>query len=127
MKANSLAGDKDYRVQNLLIFALGDIGDDRASKPLVKLLLQSGDFRIRYTAAYALAKMGAGISDDEVIEQLDGVLGNQREEGAIRQFIAWALLQVDEDKIGIPLLKYLKSNLMGTLKQALFKDSEVKL
>jgi HEAT repeat protein len=76
LKSNSISGDIDYRVQNLLISALGDMGDHRASKPLVQLLLQSSEFRVRWTAAYALAKIGAEINDDKVIEQLVGVLSN---------------------------------------------------
>lgn len=94
----------DATVQNWIIFALGDIGDKRATEPLIRLILRNGDLRIRGTAAAALGK----IIDDQAIEPLIKVLENDREEGFVRDNAAWALLQFDEKKTATPLLKYLK-------------------
>ncbi len=126
IKSEPLHDDKDYRIQNLVIFALGDIGDSRDCEPLANLLIKAQESRIRWTAAHALAKIGAAITDDKVIDLLVTVLENKREDTALRQLAAWALLQVDQDKVALPLVNYLKNNALANLKHILFEESEVK-
>jgi len=103
---NTLAGDSDYTFQNWIIFALGDIGDKRATKPLIQLMRQNGDNLIRGTTAAALGKIG----DKQAIEPLLRILENERENSGFRDNAAWALLQLDDEKTAIPLLRYLKGN-----------------
>ncbi len=50
IKLNTSHEDSDYRVQCSIIFALGDIGDNQATEPLVRLMLENGEIRIRGTA-----------------------------------------------------------------------------
>lgn len=127
LKTNPLP-DEDYAAKLNLIFALGDTQDRRAIKPLVRLLLIDGDdaVRIRYRSAWALATMGSKIDDPIVIQQLIGVLGKDRKDKQPHiNMIAWALLQTDEKKTAIPVLKYLKDNHMETLRKALFPEYEI--
>ena len=125
LKPNPLHTDFDYTFQCSLIFALGEIQDKRVIKPLVQLLFQSDESRIVYTAAYALAMLGSKIDDPTVIKQLTGVLEDARKYGNIRNFIAWALLQTDENKAAIPLIKYLKYNYMEILRNTLFTSPDM--
>ena len=99
-------GDDDYAFLNWLIFALGDIGDKRATEPLIRLMLRNVESIVRGTAAAALGKIG----DNQAIEPLVGILENNRENGFVRDNAAWALLQLDEIKAALPILRYLKQN-----------------
>jgi HEAT repeat protein len=106
IKYNTAAGDPDYAVQNWIIFALGDIGDKLATEPLIQLMLRNSESRIRGIAAAALGKIG----DNKAIEPLISVLENKKDNSWVRDNAAWALLQMDEGKTALPLLKYLKWN-----------------
>jgi HEAT repeat protein len=106
IKYDTSHGDDDYAFLNWIIFALGDIGDKRATKPLIRLMLRNVESRVRGTAAAALGKIG----DNQAIEPLVGTLENNRENGFVRDNAAWALLQLDETKTALPILKYLKQN-----------------
>ncbi|GAH79491.1 unnamed protein product, partial [marine sediment metagenome] len=78
-----------------------------AVEPLVSLLCCRGvPLRIRGHAAEALGKIG----DDSAIEPLIKVLEDQREEGFVKDRGAYALLQLDENKTALPLLRYLKQD-----------------
>jgi HEAT repeat protein len=100
---NTTHGDGDYAFQIWLIFALGDIGDKQATEALIHLVVYNGDSRLRGTAAAALGKIG----DDKAIEPLLTVLENEREDEFVRENAAWALLQLDENKSALPVVKYL--------------------
>ena len=62
--------------------------------------------RIRGHVAWALGKIG----DDTTVESLIRILEDHREEGFVKYNTAWALLQLDEDKAALPVLKYLRNN-----------------
>jgi len=106
IKYDTSYGDDDYAFLNWIIFALSDIGDKRATKPLIRLMLRNVESRVRGTAAAALGKIG----DNQAIEPLVGTLENDRENGFVRDNAAWALLQLNETKAALPILRYLKQN-----------------
>jgi HEAT repeat protein len=126
---NPLGNDNDYAFQNNLIFALGDTQDKRVIRSLVGLLLEASENRVRYTAAWALATLGSKIDDPTVIQQLIGALEEDRKyEGVdIRDMIAWALIQTDENETAISLIRYIKDKFMETLKKTLFPESEMSM
>jgi HEAT repeat protein len=94
-------------------------------KPLIRLLLEASDSRIREIAAYALATLGSKLDAPTAINQLIGVLEGTRKFTGIQNYLAWALLQTDGKKTAIPVLKYLKDNHMETLRKALFPEYEI--
>ncbi len=106
LKYNNSPEHFNYAIQNGIILALGDIGDKLAVELLIQLMLRSIDPRIKGTAAAALGKIG----DNQAIKPLISVLENGREIEFVRDNAAWALLQMDEGKTALPLLKYLKWN-----------------
>jgi HEAT repeat protein len=104
---NIATEDTDLAIRCWSATALGDIGDIRAEEALLALLQdKSGrqEMRLRGHVAEALGKIG----DWRTVEPLIKVLEDNREHEFVRHCAAWALLQLDEEKIAYPLLKYLK-------------------
>lgn len=56
---------------NIVIWALGEIGDDKAIRTLNAFLSSKDEF-LRYNAAMALAKIGAGDQDEDMVTTHDG-------------------------------------------------------
>ncbi len=123
LKPNPLLADKDYAFQCYLIFALGETKDPAVVRPLVNLLLDGEDSRVKYTAAHALATLGSTIDDSEAVQELINILMDKRGDENIKDLIAWALIQTDESKVAMPVLKYLKSKYIEMLKESLLQQS----
>jgi len=91
--------------------ALGDIGDDKAVEPLIAILEDEGTAdcsHLRLETCWALGK----IRDVRAIESLIRILGDPRNNlAAVRDAAASALVQLDDDRIELPLLKYYKGKL----------------
>jgi HEAT repeat protein len=91
--------------------ALGDIGDDKAVEPLIAILEDEGTVvcsHLRLETCWALGK----IRDVRAIKSLIRILGDTRNNiTAIRDAAASALVQLDDDRIEIPLLKYYRGKL----------------
>lgn len=104
LQPDPLHTDPGYRLQNLIIFALGDIGDKQATKRLVHLMIHCTELRVRGTAAIALGQ----IRDEEAIEPLIKVIGSKREEGWARDCAFKALFNYSGDVAAVPILRYLK-------------------
>jgi HEAT repeat protein len=104
------ARDTDYTIRCWSATALGDIGDMRAVEVLLDLLNDAGGaltMRLKGHAAEALGKIG----DNRAVEPLIKLLEDQREQHFARHCAAWALLQFDNDRAALPLIKYFKKNL----------------
>jgi len=91
--------------------ALGDISDDKAVEPLIAILEDEGTadcLHLRMETCWALGK----IRDVRAIESLIRILGDLRNNlAAVRDAAASALVQLDDDRIELPLLKYFKEGL----------------
>ena len=91
--------------------ALGDIGDDKAVESLIAILEDEGTAdcsHLRMETCWALGK----IRDVRAIESLIRILGDPRNNlAAVRDAAASALVQLDDDRIELPLLKYFKGGL----------------
>ena len=91
--------------------ALGNIGDDKAVEPLIAILEDgrtTDSPHLRMETCWALGK----IRDLRAIESLIRILGDPRNNlAAIRDAAASALVQLDDDRIELPLLKYFKGKL----------------
>ncbi|AKG53119.1 hypothetical protein DGWBC_0435 [Dehalogenimonas sp. WBC-2] len=105
-------GDEQYRLRCILITLIGEVGDFRTTKTLIRLLNNKNeDFRIRYTAAHAIGRLG----DDSAIGSLISILEDPRDT-EIKSSIVAALLALDEAKIALPVIKYMKSRLKDEFK-----------
>ncbi len=91
--------------------ALGDIGDNRSVEPLIAILEDEGTVdrsHLRMETCWALGK----IRDVRAIESLIMILGETRNNlAAVRDAAASALVQLDDDRIELPLLKYYRGKL----------------
>ena len=91
--------------------ALGDIGDNRSVEPLIAILEDEGTADcspLRMETCWALGK----IRDVRAIESLIMILGETRNNlAAVRDAAASALVQLDDDRIELPLLKYYRGKL----------------
>ena len=91
--------------------ALGDISDDKAVEPLIAILEDEGTTdcsHLRMETCWALGK----IRDVRAIGSLIRILGDPRNNlAAVRDAAASALVQLDDDRIELPLLKYFKGEL----------------
>jgi HEAT repeat protein len=102
--------DADYSIRCWSASALGDIGDIRAVEALLALLqdkIGRQEMRLRGHAAEALGKIG----DNRILEPFIKVLEDNREHEFVRRCAAWSLLQLDDDRAALPLIKYFKKNL----------------
>ena len=106
LKPDTSPGDTDYELQCLVITALGEIGNKQATDLLIPLVLNNGAMRVRGTAAAAIGRIG----DDRAIVPLITVIENEREDEAVKETVAWALSQLDEDHVALPLFRYLKKS-----------------
>lgn len=95
--------------------ALGDIGDDRAVEPLIAILEDEDTAdcsHLRLETCYALGE----IRDARAIESLIRILGDPRANlAAVQDATAFALVQFDDDRIELPLLKYYKAKLYSMI------------
>ena len=92
------------------IRALGDISDDKAVESLIAILEDKGTIdcvHLRLETCWALGKIG----DTRAIESLIRILGDRRTNTTILPNAAAALIQLDDDRIELPLLKYFKGEL----------------
>lgn len=116
--------DTNYAIRCWSATALGDIGDTRAVEPLIDILLDKSStetLRIRGHAAEALGKIG----NNAAVEPLITALEDHREEEWVRNNAARALLEMDDDRIEIPLLKYFKVKLGDIAKSEAYEhDSQ---
>ena len=92
--------------------ALGDIGDSQAVEPLIAILEDRETSKcssLRLETCWALGK----IRDVRAIESLIRILGDTRSNLAavLQAAVASALVQFDDDRIELPLLKYYKGKL----------------
>jgi len=91
--------------------ALGDISDDKAVESLIAILEDEGTIdcvHLRLETCWALGKIG----DTRAIESLIRILGDRRTNTTILpEAAAAALVQLDDDRIELPLLKYFKGEL----------------
>lgn len=104
--------------------ALGDIGDDKAIEPLIAILKDEGTAycsHLRLETCWALEK----IRDVRAIESLIGILGDLRNNlAAIRDAAASALVQLDDDRIELPLLKYYRGKLNSIINSEISAQDE---
>jgi HEAT repeat protein/phosphohistidine swiveling domain-containing protein len=92
----------ETEVTCMAIRALGDLGDSKAVEPLIELLNDHSSHKMAESIC-ALGKIG----DTQAIEPLVSILENERMDRWVRDQAAWALLQFDEEKTGIPVVRYL--------------------
>lgn len=111
--------DTHYKLKCLTITALGEIADKQATPTLVKMLRNS-KVRIRARAAAALGKIG----DNTAVDPLIKILGDDREGSWVREAAAWALWQMEDGKVALPLLAYLKKFHAGILEPGINFESD---
>jgi HEAT repeat protein len=86
--------------------ALGDIGDDRAVEPLIAILEDENTINLvhlRLETCWALGKLRDVRATEPLIKILEGSRGNKF---GLADAAASALVQLDDDRIGLPLLRY---------------------
>jgi HEAT repeat protein len=86
--------------------ALGDIGDDRAVEPLIAILEDEGTINLahlRLEACWALGKLKDTRATEPLIKILEGSPDNKF---GLADAAASALVQLDDDRIELPLLRY---------------------
>jgi HEAT repeat protein len=106
LRPNPLSTEPDYRLQCMIITSLGELEDNRATEPLLRLLLnKNNELRIRMTAAMALGK----IADNSIVDSLIGILKDPGEK-SVKYYVASALLRLDDNKVAVPLLYYFKND-----------------
>jgi hypothetical protein len=91
---------RDAAVQYDAVSALGDIGDDRAVKPLIDVLMKDQYSGVRWRAARALAQIG-----EPAVEPLIGLLSHPVED--IRWKAAIALGEIGDRRAILPLIRLL--------------------
>lgn len=101
----------DDMLTAMSVRALGDIGDDRAVEPLIAILEYESTIdcaHLRLDTCWALGK----IRDARAIESLLRILKNPRNNTfGLEDAAASALVQFDDDRIELPLLKYFRGKL----------------
>jgi HEAT repeat protein len=90
--------------------ALGDIGDHQAVEPLIAILddEKTADglhSHLRLETCWALRKLRSVKAVDSLIKIVEG---RTQEESIIREAAASALVELDDDRIELPLLKFFK-------------------
>jgi HEAT repeat protein len=90
--------DEDAKVADNVIFALGELGDQKAVPPLIKVLNHSKSDRLRKSAAKALGLLGSKEAVDSLISALNDP------DFKVRKSAARSLGQLG-DKKAIPALK----------------------
>ena len=96
------------------VTALGDIGDHKAVEPLIAILENTSSSKchhLRLATIRALRKL----KDTRAVEPLLGVLNNPKEYNA-RDEAASALVELDDDRVELSLLKYFKTELEARVK-----------
>jgi HEAT repeat protein len=106
------------------IRALGNIGDDRAAEPLIGILEDESTVNLahlRLETCWALGKLKDVRSTEPLIKILEGSSDNKF---GLADAAASALVQLDDDRIELPLLRYYGCTLDSLISSKAFKQIE---
>ena len=104
--------------------ALGDIGDHKAVEPLIDILEDRATIdcsHLRLETCWALRKL----KDAKTVEPLIKIVeGRTQGDWVIKGAAAYALVELDDDRIELPLLKYFKTELEARVKSENLEHQE---
>jgi HEAT repeat protein len=106
------------------IRALGNIGDDRAVEPLIQILENESTVNLAHLGletCWALGKLKDVRSTEPLIKILEG---SQDNKFGLADAAASALVQLDDDRIELPLLRYYGFTLDSLISSKAFKQIE---
>jgi HEAT repeat protein len=104
--------------------ALGNIGDDRAVEPLIQILEDESTVNLahlRLETCWALGKLKDARATEPLIKILEGSRDNKF---GLADAAASALVQLDDDRIELPLLRYYGGTLDSLICSKAFKQIE---
>ncbi len=106
------------------VSALGDIGDNRSVEPLIAILEDEGTAgcsHLRLVTCWALGKL----KDAKAVESLVNIVnGRSQEQSWMVEAAATALLELDDDRIELPLLKYYRGKLNSIINSEISVQDE---